>query len=159
MPPFRRVVSPRARRGVHGTGRGACVRGGEMKVVSALLAMVAVAVGESGAAAPSPGPPVPAGHPRVYLRPSDLAALRAKSKDRGARRLWQSVGRHGSDPVVLAFTGLLEQDTSKCAKAVETMGAIIQQTVSYRCKPSSKETTVAGLTFLSVQHEGAVVLD
>ncbi len=130
-----------------------------MKVASALLVMAAIAVGESEAAAPSPAPPVPAGHPRVYLRPSDLAALRTKSKDRGARRLWQSVGRHSSDPVVLAFTGLLEQDTSKCAKAVEAMGATIQKTVSYHGKPSSKETTVAGRTFLSVQHEGAVVLD
>lgn len=131
-----------------------------MKATSTLLAMAATALGGSEAAAPGPAPPpVPPGHPRVYLRPDDLPALRAKSKDRSARRLWQSVGRHGSDPVVLAFTGLIEQDTSKCAKAVETMGAAIQKTISYHGKPSSKQTTAAGRTFLSVQHEGAVVLD
>eukprot|EP01043_Picozoa_sp_COSAG02_P040644 COSAG02_NODE_3307_length_6959_cov_9.594898_1_plen_174_part_00 len=130
-----------------------------MKVTSALLTMAVICVGGSGAARPSPAPPVPAGHPRVYLRPDDLPTLRAKSKDRGARRLWQSIGRHSSDPVVLAFTGLLEQDVSKCTKAVEAMGATIQKTVSYHGKPSSKETTIAGRTFLSVQHEGAVVLD
>ena len=84
-----------------------------MKVTSALLTMAVVSMGGSGAALPSPAPPVPAGHPRVYLRPDDLPTLRAKSKDRGARRLWQSVGRHSSDPVVLAFTGLLEQDATR----------------------------------------------
>ena len=39
------------------------------------------------------------------------------------------------------------------------MHSIIQKTTSYHGKPSSKETTAAGRTFLSVQHEGAVVLD
>lgn len=122
-----------------------------------VLGNAVVSAAASGAAPPSLPPPVPPGHPRVYLRPNDLPALRAKSKDRSARHLWQSVTNRASDPVVLAFTGLLEQDPSKCSKAVGAMGEIIRKTVS--AKDPAREETVAGRTFLSVQHQGAVVLD
>ena len=131
----------------------------QIKLAAAMmLGSAVVSAAASGAAAPpSLPPPVPPGHPRVYLRPTDLPALRAKSKDRSAHHLWQSVTNRASDPVVLAFTGLLEQDPSKCAKAVDAMGEIIKKTVS--AKDPAKEETVAGRTFLSVQHQGAVVLD
>ena len=93
-----------------------------------------------GALAAAPTyPPVPPGHPRVYLRPADLPALRAKSKDRNARRLWQAVTNRASDPVVLAFTGLLNQDASSCGKAVDAMGKVLKKTTSYNGKPTSKE--------------------
>lgn len=93
-----------------------------------------VGSGRHGATAPPTIPSVPPGHPRVYLRPTDLPTLRAKSKDHSARRLWQAVTNRASDPVVLAFTGLLEQDPTRCAEAVKEMGKTLHKTVSYTGK-------------------------
>ena len=36
-------------------------------------------------------PAVPPGHPRVYMRPADLAGLRHKTQSRESRKLWQFV--------------------------------------------------------------------
>ncbi|MDH7569537.1 MAG: heparinase II/III family protein, partial [Armatimonadota bacterium] len=65
-------------------------------------------------AGPMPGPgypvaPVPAGHPRVYVRPADLPALRAKLAGTEFRKEWEQL-RQSRQPLCKAFVYLVTGD-------------------------------------------------
>jgi hypothetical protein len=106
----------------------------------------------------NPYPAVPHGHPRVYMTAALLPALRAKVKT--APKLWKAVADlAGADPVVQAFTSLIERNASLCVRAVKAQATVLAKTLNFTGAPSSQELTKAGRTFLSAQHTTAVVLD
>lgn len=53
----------------------------------------------------------------------------------------------------------MDGDQSHCTTAVAAQAKVLEHTLAHAKHPSSKDTTVAGRTFLSVQHTTAVVLD
>jgi hypothetical protein len=77
----------------------------------------------SGAAYAAPFPQVPAGHPRVYVRPADLPAIRAKINLPEFRDSWdrvrnaQSDARHGY--FFSAFVYLITGDKQAGRRAVD----------------------------------------
>lgn len=67
-------------------------------------------------------PPVPAGHPRVYLRPGDLPAIRQKIASPSFQRAWREVTEGARHPevgyVFNAFLYLVKQDREAGRRAV-----------------------------------------
>ena len=91
-------------------------------VLAAGLAALLVCIG-LGAAAEGPVPPVPAGHPRVYVRPADLPLIRQKVNLPEFKDAWRAVEAGMKDPTAgafcEAFVYLVKGDRAAGRKAVE----------------------------------------
>ena len=62
-------------------------------------------------------PPVPAGHPRVYVRPSDLPTIRAKLKQQAFQESWALI-QASDQPVCKAFVYLMTGDEALGRQAI-----------------------------------------
>jgi len=62
-------------------------------------------------------PPVPQGHPRVYVQASDLPTIQAKLQDSAFADAWQDV-QDSDDPLARAFVYLVTGDTTAGQNAV-----------------------------------------
>ena len=62
-------------------------------------------------------PPVPSGHPRVYVRSSDLPAVRAKLKQQDFQKSWELI-QASDQPVCRAFVYLMTGDEKMGRQAI-----------------------------------------
>ena len=83
------------------------------------IVAVGVLVLLSPALAAAQNPPVPAGHPRVYVRSGDLPAIQAKLTDPAFAEAWNDVDQ-SSEPLAHAFKYLVQGDTTAGQTAIST---------------------------------------
>ena len=107
--------------------------------VPVLLAASCVA-GTAAAAVPS----VPAGHPRVYVRPADLSAIRAKLLLPEFADAWSQVSA-STKPLCKALVYLLEENTS-IGNAAVAEGLVELQAVRTGASSTSRFTRAPAST-------------
>lgn len=77
-------------------------------------------------------PRVPPGHPRVYLRPTDLPDLKEKVASPQFHQLWEDVRGAASDtPICAAFVYLVTGDKAAGRSAID--GALTAVEIIHRC--------------------------
>lgn len=127
--------------------------------VFTLWACAAIAVPGSGKKpAPSSAvPAIPEGHPRVYVRPADMPAVRAKLDMPEFAKSWNVVQKGAvkgytgeAGPMCGAFLYLVKGDREQGLRAVEGALADLQ---------GSLDATNAARTLVSPMHYGACVYD
>jgi len=107
----------------------------------------------AGAAQQRPIPRVPAGHPRVYVRPSDLPGLRRKVELPEFAEAWDMV-RNSGRPVCRAFTYLVTGNRETGRKAVDRALKRLKAN-----KDNMRKRKGAGRPFNNPMHHAACVYD
>lgn len=125
-------------------------------MAAGLLLLGALAAGAVEPVAPAV-PPVPEGHPRVYVRPADLPAIRAKLDLPEFSHSWETIRRAADDdgsgrsaPMAGAFLYLVQGDRVRGRRAAENMLSALA---------ASTNQTEAGRVLDSPFHWAACVYD
>ena len=95
-------------------------------------------------------PPVPPGHPRVYVRPSDLPAIREKVESSEFQKSWELV-RKSDSPFCRAFVYLVTGDEEAARQAIDRC---LETFDKHGDNPDR-----VGRHFLNLIHLGACVYD
>ncbi|MBN1671258.1 MAG: heparinase II/III family protein [Kiritimatiellae bacterium] len=118
------------------------------------LVLAPLATGAAAGGTPArPIPPVPKGHPRVYLRAADIPELRRKVQLAEFAEAWDLV-RNSKRPVCRAFTFLMTGDRETGRKAVE--GSLNWLKAD---KDNMGKRKGAGRPFNNPMHQAACVYD
>jgi len=129
---------------------------GQAALFAGLLLLVAACAcaQEGDSKAPAKIPKVPAGHPRVYVRPSDVDAIRAKTTLEEFQTAWKAI-RKSKRPLCKAFIYLVTGDKQIGREAVEGGLANIKKMTPLWNGKLTKD----GRPITNHMHKGACIYD
>jgi heparin/heparan-sulfate lyase len=102
-------------------------------------------------------PKIPAAHPRLYVLPSDIPALRKKIDDPQFAQEWAIIRHTTTQPVTNALHHLLEPDERDPKTGEDTCDLAIGQSLDALSKVSEKKNVQ--VLFMTEFHQASIVYD